>query len=671
MALDDQQRRRIHGAALGAVAGLLAVLLGLTATFEALETGSADARMRFWRFDRPAHPDLVTVLIDDAALEVLEPRYGRWPWNRAAHADLLAALRKAGARAAIFDVLFSERDLRDAAGDRRLADEAAAFGRAYLALVLRRDGDVPVALPDSVRARLGIGAQGLPTGPWNGAAVPYAELAAAARGFGAINVSPDRDGAIRRVALLHEFQGAAVPALSLTALPEALDNPVVEASAGVLRLGDRRFPLDASGRHAILYHGRYVTVGFADVLGAAGLLPPDTRGVRPLELSALRDKIVFIGPSAAGLGDIKLAPLDTAMPGVFAHVSTASNLLQGESLAIRGGFARAVITLLLAALTGALLLGVRAPFGALAALAPIAAYVAFAWWRFGANAHWPLVAPATAALLAYVAGLLRGYLAAAPAARVDAPKPAAAREGAVAVVYADFAPLCATDAAAQRRFAGLPDWEATVRGHQGRVLRRDGEGLLAVWTGPEAVRRAFSGAEALSVALARAVATQGQAGRARPPTGVGLAAGDGMIDGGLLAAPATARAMQLARLAGRLGCGLVLDEIAAGALGASAACAPVDRVRFCAGAEGVTLYRPLLDGAARDLRDRWEAAFADYREGRWDAALAGLAELPQDRVARRLARRCERLRAADPAGWDGCVPLDAEWQPEQDDEGGS
>jgi len=50
------------------------------------------------------------VLIDETSLRVMNPIVGRWPWPREIHADLINFFSLGGARAVVFDILFTENE---------------------------------------------------------------------------------------------------------------------------------------------------------------------------------------------------------------------------------------------------------------------------------------------------------------------------------------------------------------------------------------------------------------------------------------------------------------------------------------------------------------------------------------------------------------------------------
>ena len=298
---------------------------------------------------------VVIVDIDEESLD----RVGQWPWPRTVIADLVAQLMGAGAPAIGFDVLFSEPDRmspealadRVAPHDTDLAQELRFLpsNDARLAQAFRRHGGVVVA--QAVHPRKlphDVGPVNVPSiatlGPPPDAHVvqaagvirPLPALADAAAGVGMISLWESPDNIVRRVPLVISAGGAFYPALSMEMLRVATAQTtyVIEsANAGMegLLVGRYRVPTDYSGQIWVHYRPsqprQYVSA--ADVL--EGHVPADR----------FRGKLVLVGTSATGLGDIKATPIDPAMPGVEVHAQALETVLTGQVLR-RPGFADAL-----------------------------------------------------------------------------------------------------------------------------------------------------------------------------------------------------------------------------------------------------------------------------------------------------------------------------------------
>ncbi|SMP47891.1 adenylate cyclase [Desulfonatronum zhilinae] len=312
---------------------------------------------------------VAVVDLDEASLA----EYGQWPWPRYRVALLVEKIRRAGAAAIALDIVFAEEDRTSPVVMRRmlknelgvdmdftglppgLEDNDAvlagmlAQGPYVLGYYFRVEGlddrDAPETDTDASQA--GAKARTLPR-PLNIAlirtpdarAVEQALFAAgdvvtnipvlgkAAPTSGFINVGADMDGIVRRAPLAMFWDEQIYPSLALAAVLQAVgaDTAVLRLTSGgteTLRVADRTIPLDGRGRMLLHYRGgrqTFPTHSVRDVLQDR-LTPGD-----------LKDKIVFIGTSAAGLMDIRSTPLDPFFPGVEAQATVADTIIAGDFL---------------------------------------------------------------------------------------------------------------------------------------------------------------------------------------------------------------------------------------------------------------------------------------------------------------------------------------------------
>jgi signal transduction histidine kinase/CHASE2 domain-containing sensor protein len=224
-----------------------------------------DAGLALWQ--RPPPADIVAVVVDDESIAAL----GRWPWRRAVHATLLEKISAARPKAIAFDVIVSEPDAADPRGDEALARAVAAAGNVVLASPVV---DVP-----------GAGVRDI---------APLEPMRRAAAAVAHIQVESDEDGVVRALNLL---DGAQVPRpyLGLAALqiagraPSPLPGSAAAPGAGTTR--SNRYLIPFFGPNGTVRRFSYLAVLLGDV-----------------PASEFAGKIVFVGISAAGLGDEHPAP---------------------------------------------------------------------------------------------------------------------------------------------------------------------------------------------------------------------------------------------------------------------------------------------------------------------------------------------------------------------------
>jgi adenylate cyclase len=293
---------------------------------------------------------LAIVDIDDASLAAI----GQWPWPRSVFAELLGRLGQLGAAVVACDILFAEsdrysppiyaqglegRDPKLAAALRALPDNdvlmAGAMAERLVVLGVAGigtsldgaavDGKARKFRSSPVVVRGEDPRRFLPELPGLVGATPV--LGEAAAGLGLVTLTPDVDGIVRRVPLVGAVAGQLLPGLALEAIRIAVraDKLFVRSDpSGItdISVGGASIPVDLEGRAWVRYGlpdpGLFVRA--ADVL--AGKVPPER----------LQGHIVFIGASAAGLGDIKPAPIVGTMPGVEIQASLLQTLVSGSIL---------------------------------------------------------------------------------------------------------------------------------------------------------------------------------------------------------------------------------------------------------------------------------------------------------------------------------------------------
>ena len=247
-----------------------------------------------------AAPDAVVVAVDEATLEAL----GRWPWNRAVHAELIDRLSASGVRAIGMPLLFSE----DAPGDRELAAALAASGR--------------VVLPVAPRAAEG-------KGGGVGELLPNPILAPKAAALGHVDVALDADGLARRTFARAGTEHAHWSAFALATLE-------VAARAGDPGGGG----IDARREGGL----RHVGASLPWVREGELLLPvPDAHAQpptlsyhslleQPARVRELAGRTVFIGVTAAGMDGGLATPASLAgkpMAAVEFHARAYEALRSG------------------------------------------------------------------------------------------------------------------------------------------------------------------------------------------------------------------------------------------------------------------------------------------------------------------------------------------------------
>jgi adenylate cyclase len=423
------KRRLLAGAIIGAVAaglvlGVDRLFSGLSERtgvqpFETLELKTYDWRLSMTARPETARQDIALIEIDEYSLRNLEPNAGRWPWPRVVHSSLVDYLARAPAKLVVYDVNFAEPDSRSgfAFGDTTMS---GAESDAALVESVQKAGNV-ILLAEASYGFSGDTTK-LPAAPEQGFAVddpailqrqavflPFPDLARAAAGFGHSLLMFDRDGPVRHTVPFVRSGHTGVPSLGLIAGLRGAGIPPgrLAIQGETLAIADRRMPLDTMRMStadapvsylwglidfrgpallADLKSRPYPSYSFFDLLYSdAQIQEHETPKVDP---AVFRDKIVFVGVTAAGLADVFETPFARGkMPGIQIHAAVADDVLSGRFLGRASTLAR-ITTVVSMALVVGLVAAWLPVWWATALSAGLLSLLAWAAFRAFASGYW-------------------------------------------------------------------------------------------------------------------------------------------------------------------------------------------------------------------------------------------------------------------------------------------
>jgi serine/threonine-protein kinase len=420
------------------------------AFLEAIEYRFFDLRLKWFGSRTPAQ-NIVIVAIDEESITKL----GRWPWPRSRVASLVDRLANAGAKAIGLSLILSEpeeqsglqalqaveqkfqalgnvkggpeflqavRDLRasldeDAklvasirkAGMVLLPGFASLEGRAHGAPSAGKATSVPEFAAKSALTRLSM-AGGLTevSAPqamemtW-----PLPTMGEVAVGIGHINRLPDADGISRWEPLVVGYRDQYFPHFALAVATRAMGVPLerTQVTFGAeIALGATHIPTDGRMRLLLNYYGGPKTFphySAFDVLNDK------------IAASAFQGKVVLVGATAPGIGDVEPTPLAPVFPGVEKHANLIANIQENRFLTRPGwaGLYELAAILILGLLTSFLLPRLGAGMGSALGAALFVGIVAVGLIAFASGGVWLSVAnPAVLVVLNYVAITSRRFL---------------------------------------------------------------------------------------------------------------------------------------------------------------------------------------------------------------------------------------------------------------------
>lgn len=361
--------------------------------------------------------------IDEASLA--EKSLGQWPWPRTVLAQMLDRLKAAGTKAVIFDIQFSESDrtspesmLLNLPTDEGWADARSRIGalESHDVVFARSIGEMPVVTGFILNSDKPVEGRPLPAlkpsiifrgdtetverpevvrwlNRYSGWSATLPGLEENAKGNGALNTVTDADGIIRRVPILLRAADEILPSISVEAvrvisglrrlmifMAGADDEANLGGSQGIISVvaGKTKIPTTYDGQMWV----HFTTAQAERKVSALEVLGPNW-SVEALG-TRVKDAIVFVGTSAAGLRDLRATPLEGEIAGVEIHAMAAEQMLLGHFLE-RPDWIVGLERVLALVLGLFVIFGVRflsAFWVGLVAVAAIAAAFGFSWWGY-------------------------------------------------------------------------------------------------------------------------------------------------------------------------------------------------------------------------------------------------------------------------------------------------
>ncbi len=346
-----------------ALIGLLIVLLMLLHVSGVLPL-SPVTKLELWSYDTrlnmtmPNSLDerIVIVDIDEKSLK----QQGHWPWSRNKLAHLVDRLfDDYQVRVLGMDAVFAEPDLSSGlqgmqaiqsehfsqdqglrAAIEKLSpsldyDQLFANSlknrKVVLAYVFLQEGEAKVgALPAPVLPAAYFKEQPVSLMQASGYTANLANLQEQAYAAGHFNASPDQDGISRRLPMLVQYHDQVYEAFA-SAVARAANEAAgarstkpalaVDADAEQLRIGKNRIPVNDDMAALIPYRGAQ---GSFPYVSATDVMSNNVDKV------ILKNKIVLLGTTAAGLMDLRATPMQNVYPGVEVHANMVAGILDGN-----------------------------------------------------------------------------------------------------------------------------------------------------------------------------------------------------------------------------------------------------------------------------------------------------------------------------------------------------
>ncbi len=276
-----------------------------------------DTQLRLWT--KPPPDDIIIVAIDEESLA----QFGRWPWPRRLHAELVRRLSESGATIIGLDIIFADPDLGDLEGDQLLANAVNDSGNVVLPIMAeqtRLAGPLVEILP-----------------------IPILSQATAALGH--THIELDTDGIARSVYLKAGLGQPRWPHFTV-ALAQV-------AGRAPQPLPGTRAAIQSSPSPYVWERDHHVLIPFS---GPPGHFPRISYAqvlTGNYSAQTFQDKTVLVGVTATALGDVLPSPVSgfgQPMSGVEINANILASLRKGDVVEPTTSVERLMISLVIALL---------------------------------------------------------------------------------------------------------------------------------------------------------------------------------------------------------------------------------------------------------------------------------------------------------------------------------
>lgn len=258
-----------------------------------------------------ADENIIFIDISDDSISQI----GRWPWDRMWQAGLVNILKEYGARAVVFDILFSEKQNNQSDNLFNLAIEESK--NVYLPIIINYENvfDKKLIVHDTTC--------NLP------------EFEKSAKGIGHIVAVPDSDGVTRRVPLFAFCGDKKYYAISYILTKDLMGEKFPQ-----------NIPLDENGNFILRWTGTWENSGFkhfsfVDVIKSYSQIQQSQKPI--IDLNIFKNKICLVGITATGLGDIRTNSIQHSYPGVGYHANMLNSFMHGKYVIEIPGYIKQII----------------------------------------------------------------------------------------------------------------------------------------------------------------------------------------------------------------------------------------------------------------------------------------------------------------------------------------
>ena len=303
---------------------IISILLLVSGALETFELKSFDL---FSKSFNPSMSDgnIIIVEIDQQSIDALSDLGINWPWPRQIYAPIVNYLSEADA--VFIDMLYTESSSYGVDDDEIFANAIKDAGNVYLPIFLS-SRDIEISKSDfDFLEKHAVDIEKEVHSRYKSVVTPINGLKTSITGTGNVMIRPDIDGVYRRVPLFFGIREMNIPNFVLDYF---FKEKRVSIRNGKLYIDNIHIPLTDDQLPLKFYKGTepFPSYSAAKVLESFQAMQ---EGRSPaIERDHFKGKKVLIGPTAAGLYDLKPTSVSAVSTGVMVHATTLDNLIHKE-----------------------------------------------------------------------------------------------------------------------------------------------------------------------------------------------------------------------------------------------------------------------------------------------------------------------------------------------------
>lgn len=404
----------------------------LSPFLESIENYSFDIRQSIASQYKKTNKDIVIISIDDPSYEFILDKFGEWPMPRDVYAKLIDYLEQQHPKAIAFDFMFVKSLKSKNNADLALTKAITKNNNVYVSMNMDfQPFDVrkPETLPNDLSVRVK-----------NYSGIPYftgdsivnfpncrtilPQILNGTRNIGMINVIRSEDGMLRKIPPFVTYQNKYYPALAmlvgmkyLNLDKDVLNNGFTINKDYNMHIGNRTIPFDKDGGVILNWYGKFPFLENQMKDNTFQIVPfykvyKAMEGDKSIKQYDFRNKIVYVGPTAVSLFDLKSVPVDKNYPGVGIHATFINNLIDNNFIRKVDASVNLLISIILALAVGILVMRTSSTYVSLVtAIITSVGYILFTYYMmFYFNLWIEIVLPLSFIFLMFVVAYIVKYI---------------------------------------------------------------------------------------------------------------------------------------------------------------------------------------------------------------------------------------------------------------------